>query len=99
MYLDELEMPQELLVLCRKQDAHPDIVPFSNLYLGKLEHQQVTFHYLDIYEWIAAQLLRMTASARRLFFVALQGYVEDKNTAVRVKYTWAALVTGNLSDT
>lgn len=84
--------PQEIIVICRKQDVYPGIEPITSLYLGQFEFQDIVFHYVDIYEWIAAQLLRMTKDARYMFFDQLQAYISDKNTSARVKNVWATLV-------
>lgn len=81
--------PYEMLVICRRQDLHSDVKPVSNLYLGKLEYQDMVFHFIDIYEWMMAQLLRLSISARLSFFAKLQEYVFDKNTSSEVKYAWA----------
>lgn len=91
-YLTELQSPhREIVVICRKKDVHPEVQPISNTYLGRLEYQDITFYFVDIYEWIMAQLLRMTADARANFFTKLQIYIADKNTSARVKTAWATL--------
>lgn len=86
---------KEMVVLCRKQDVHPGLIPVTNLYLGKLEYQDVTFYFLDIYEWIVAQLFRMSLIGRREFFNKLQTYIADKNTSEKLKYAWAAMFPEN----
>lgn len=82
---------REIIVICRKQDAHPDAKALSNLYLGKLEYQNVVFHFVEIYEWIISQLLRMTLDSRRIFFEKLQEYVANKDTSAKVKYVWSTI--------
>lgn len=91
-YLAEAQAPnREIVVICRKKDVHPDVTPISNTYLGRLEYQDITFYFVDIYEWITAQLLRMTADARAAFFTKLQNYIADKNTSAKVKMAWATI--------
>jgi hypothetical protein len=82
---------QEIMILCRKQDVYPGLEMITSCYLGRLEYQDMIFHYVDIYEWIVAQLLRMTTDARAMFFEQLQVYVTDKNTSVNVKLAWSRL--------
>ncbi|MFV9506294.1 MAG: hypothetical protein AB4911_17220 [Oscillochloridaceae bacterium umkhey_bin13] len=82
---------KEIIVLCREQDVHPDVVPVTSLYLGKLEYEGVVFYFLDIYEWIIAQLFRMSMASRRDFFDKLQSYVADKNTSEKLRYAWKAM--------
>ena len=83
---------REIIVLCRKQDVHPDVTAVSNLYLGSLQYQDVAFHFIEIYEWIISQLLRMTLDGRRTFFEKLQTYIANKDTSAKVKYVWSTIV-------
>jgi len=92
-YLAEAHAPnREIVVICRKKDVHPDAKPVSNTYLGRLEYQDMTFHFVDIYEWISAQLLRMTADGRGSFFIKLQNYIADKNPSAKVKIAWSSII-------
>jgi len=77
----------EVIVICRKQDAHPEITPgtVNSFYLGKVEYQNMTYHFIDIFEWIISQLLRMTPISRLNFFEKLKQYINDPNTAEKVK--------------
>ena len=82
----------EVLVVCRKQDCPPDIMSSSlGLYLGKYEYQNITYRYLEIYEWIAETLQRMTAEGRLAFYNDLNNYISDVNTAEAVKKLWKEL--------
>ena len=82
---------REMVVICRKGDVHPEVKAVSNTYLGRPDYQDMTFHFVDIYEWIIAQLLRMTTDARASFFTKIQNYINDKNTASKVKIAWATI--------
>lgn len=82
---------REIVVICRKENVHPEVKAVSNTYLGRLDYQDIIFHFVDIYEWIIAQLLRMTTDARANFFTKIQNYVNDKNTASKVKIAWATI--------
>lgn len=81
----------EILVVCQKSDIPDTVEPISEIYLGKFEYQDMIFHFIDIYEWINAQLLRMRESGRLVFFQKLQSYINDHNTAVIVKAIWQEL--------
>ncbi len=79
----------EILVLCRKKDAPLfDHSPDSSIYLGKIVYHDMVFHFIDIYEWIMAQLLRMTETMRASFFTQLQEYIGHKDTSLHVKEQW-----------
>ncbi len=77
----------EVIVICRKQDVHPDIVlgTINSFYLGKVDYQNITYHFIDIFEWIIAQLLRMTPVSRINFYEKLKQYINEPSTAEKVK--------------
>jgi len=86
---------REVVVICRPADVHPGIESGSRasaIYLGKLEHQDLTYHFINIYEWIVAQLSRMPVDARLSFHQQLSEYITDPNTSEAVKKRWADLV-------
>jgi hypothetical protein len=85
---------REVIVICRPEDLHPDAETRSEtsaIYLGRVEHQDLTYHFLDIYEWIIAQLSRMPVDARLSFHQELSEYIADPNTSEAVKRRWADL--------
>lgn len=77
----------EVLVTCRQSDVpdHAQATSVAAPYLGKVEHHDVTYHFIDIFEWSMAQLLRMTVDARLAFYEKLAKYINDPNTAEKVK--------------
>jgi hypothetical protein len=97
-YGEEVGAPiHEVTVVCRQADVHPNAVVGdepSALYLGKVEYQDVTYHFVDIYEWTIGQLSRMPADARLGFHEKLSDYVADPNTSESVKVCWAELTAG-----
>lgn len=87
------EEVNEIIVICRREDVPKDIESKcdSNLYLGKLFCKDIIFHFLDIYEWIMAQISRLSIDGRSTFFYKLQGYIHETNTSKTVKDEWAKL--------
>lgn len=83
----------EIIVICRKEDApaNTDDELDSVSYLGSLEYRGVTYRFVDIYEWITSQLLRMPAKARTDFYNKLQSYISEPNTSEKVKVLWRTL--------
>lgn len=82
----------EIVVVCRKKDCI-DNMKKSNLsmYLGSYHYRDITYHYVDIYEWVAYGLIRMTQEGRVDFYNDLRRYVEEINTAESVKLLWNQL--------
>lgn len=82
----------EIIVICRKEDCPPDMEA-SGLhgYLGRYTYQNIIYYYWDIYEWLANTLQRMTPDGRKAFYMMLNGYINDTNTAETVKKLWKQL--------
>ncbi len=88
------EVPaNEIIVLCREKDKHPDVFVSTSgyTYLGKLEQRKIVFYYQNIYEWIIAQLLRMPTRARLQFYEKLHAYIQHPNTDEKVRSFWKQL--------
>lgn len=85
----------EIMVLCREQDAHPESAAAieGSGYLGKLAHRDLTYHFVEIHNWLLFQILRMTPAARVSFHKKLDKYVSDFNASETVKQLWNKLHT------
>ena len=82
----------EVQVICRKEDLPEDVSNNTEaFYLGKVEYQDITYHFINIEEWIMAQLLRMSGEARLIFHKLLTDYIADTNTSESVKVFWKEL--------
>lgn len=84
---------REVQVLCRMGDMHPDAKDTgkSALGLGRVEHEGVTYLFVDVYEWIRATLIRIPPSGRKFFFTSINEYISDPSTAIEVKRAWRKL--------
>lgn len=82
----------EVIVICRPEDC-PTEMKKSNLHLcmGSYSYSEVTYYYWNISEWVAETLQRMTAESRELFYLELNNYISDFNTAETVKKLWQSL--------
>lgn len=82
----------EITVICREGDQHPDAENTEKeVYLGKLQYNNVTYQFIEINSWILGQLNRMTQDARVAFYMKLNDYIDDPNTSEQVKRFWQAL--------
>lgn len=89
-------------VLCRPVDKHPDTISDieSAVFLGEYEHNSLRFFFIDLFEWINLQLLRLPVSGRTRFYQKLHEYIAHPNTAVKVKGHWREMRTAShLPDT
>jgi hypothetical protein len=86
----------EVLVLCRREDLHPDAIREENgsVFIGTLHRGAISYRFIEIFGWIEAQLLRMTPTARAAFFEQLASYIVEPDTAERVKRRWMQLMNG-----
>ncbi len=82
----------EVTVICRKEDSLPEVKnTVGGIYLGKLQYQDITYQFVEIYSWIISQLARLTSDARVAFYMKLNDYISDPNTSEQVKLLWQAL--------
>lgn len=83
----------EIIVICREADAPAEASDETDSYthLGSLEYKGLSYQFIDIYEWIISQLLRMPPKARASFYDKLQAYISDPNTSEKVKVLWREL--------
>lgn len=80
----------ELIVVCRKEDCPADITITidSNIHLGHYDYKDMTYFFINIYEWIIAQLHRMDNISRQNFYYKLNEYITDFQTSENVKLLW-----------
>ena len=93
IYNDENDSDiHEIIVICRKEDCPADMNPSGRHgYLGYYEYQDVIYRYWDIFEWTANILQMMIPEGRIGFYQELNRYIDDINTAARVKKVWRQL--------
>lgn len=80
---------KEVTVICREEDC-PDFAEsiLSKSYLGYYVHKDIKYNFINIYEWIITQLLRMNINSRVDFYNKLNEYVSDTQTSEKVKLLW-----------
>jgi len=82
-----------IIVLCKSSDV-PDCVingSVSHVFLGEYDFKSLRFYFINLFEWIAIQLLELTIDGRASFYIKLDNYIAETNTAVKVKTTWNEL--------
>lgn len=82
----------EVIVVCRKSDT-PEQLTETGLsgVLGKFVYQDVVYYFVEIYEWIWFQLLKMPSESRHLFYELLNKYISHPNTSEDVKNLWRSI--------
>lgn len=82
----------EIVVICRPEDCPEDMETSGlNDYLGRFIYRDMIYYYWNIYEWYASTLQRMTDDGRYGFYLNLNSYINDINTAETVKKLWLEL--------
>ena len=82
----------EVIVICRPEDCPIEMKKSNlNLCMGSYSYSEVTYYYWNISEWVAETLQRMTAESRESFYLNLNSYISDFNTAETVKKLWQSL--------
>lgn len=82
----------EILVVCRPEDIHPDARGAdSSALMGVYEKDGVVFYFINVFDWVLAQLLEMPARARIEFHARVDEYVRRPSTSETVKRAWREL--------
>jgi len=84
----------EVIVICRREDVHPDAADLgaTGLCVSRLDFQDLTYLFVDIYGWMMSKLISLPPDARRHFHEQLSAYVQDINTSETVKRVWAEII-------
>lgn len=76
---------QDVVVICRPQDV-PDSLENSQSYLrAATQYRELSYYFVDIYEYIRSTLLLLPPDARSSFYALLIEYVNKVDTAEKVK--------------
>jgi hypothetical protein len=79
----------EVKVICRSSDCPIAIEDrVSDFYFGSIQHENIEYSYIDIFQWLAAIIVHMTREGRKKFYDSLNKYVSEFNTAESVKNAW-----------
>ncbi len=85
----------EIIVLCRKSDVPKEINRSTlNGYLGHYNYKNITYYFIDIFEWIAFVLHQTPNFGRHNFYNDLNNYINEYNTNENVKIIWKELLEG-----
>ncbi|MEF3302484.1 hypothetical protein [Paenibacillus sp. GYB003] len=84
----------EVIVVCRKSDVPEGIITTDlNGVLGKFVFQDTIYYFVDIFEWILLQLLKMPTNSKLFFYDELHEYVRNSSTSLKVKNLWRSIHT------
>lgn len=82
----------DVFVICRPVDVPEALETSPTAFLmASTQYEELSYYFVNIYDYIQAALLFITTDARRDFYNSLVTYVNDPNRAERVKVyfrTW-----------
>lgn len=80
----------DVFVICRPVDV-PEALEMTptSLLMSYTQYQQLSYYFINIYQYIQSSLLFITAEARTKFYQHLISYVNDTNTSEKVKVYFA----------
>lgn len=76
----------DVIVICRPSDVPSalEISPTTFL-MASTQYEELSYYFVNIYDYIQAMLLLATTNARKDFYEGLTSYVNDVNRAEKVK--------------
>lgn len=76
----------DVIVICRPPDVPPALEASPSTFLmASTQYEQLSYYFVNIYEYIQILLLLTTTDARKNFYEGLTTYVNDINRAEKVK--------------
>lgn len=86
---------REVFVICREKDVPQDeldeLKTRQKYYFGRLVYRDLTYIYIDIYEWIISILMELTTVSRIEFYKSLNQYISNPSTSEKVKRLWGKI--------
>lgn len=82
-----------VIVICRSQDCKDFFGKDAGerFYLGLKEYKSITYHFINIDDWVSMELMRLGEKGRKLFYIRLNDYISETNTSENVKIIWNSL--------
>lgn len=75
-----------IIVICRPQDVPETAGNISASYvMATIQYHELTYYFVSIYDYICSSVLLLTSSGRKAFYEELIAYVNNTNTAEKVK--------------
>jgi hypothetical protein len=76
----------DVFVICRPADVPDALETTPTAYLmASTQYQQLSYYFVNIYQYIQSELLFVPTDARKDFYETLVAYVNDTNRAEKVK--------------
>lgn len=77
---------RDVLVICRPEDVpESQIWERKSYVMGATRHKELTYYFMNIYEYVGSNLILMTPSGREMFYEQLTKYINETNTSEKVK--------------
>lgn len=80
---------KEVYVICREQDCPELHTKYNSVSLfGTFVKEDITYYFINIYEWILIHLINMSKEYRKKFHGELSLYISNPNSSEDVKKLW-----------
>lgn len=77
---------KDVFVICRPQDVPQTLSSKGTSYImATTQYRELAYYFINIYDYIQSAILFLTPSGRKFFYEELVAYVNNTNTAEKVK--------------
>lgn len=77
---------KDVFVICRPQDVPETLSSKSTSYImATTQYRELAYYFINIYDYIQSAILFLTPSGRKFFYDELIAYVNNTNTAEKLK--------------
>jgi hypothetical protein len=77
---------KDIFVICRPQDVPETLSNKNTSYImATTQYRELAYYFINIYDYIQSSILFLTPGGRKFFYEELLTYVNNTNTAEKVK--------------
>src|SRR3989338_4778652 len=77
---------KDIFVICRPQDVPETLSNRGTSYImATTQYRELAYYFINIYDYIQSAILFLTPEGRKFFYKELVAYINDTNTAEKVK--------------
>ena len=77
---------KDVFVICRPQDVPVSLSSKGTSYImATTQYRELAYYFINIYDYIQSAILFLTPSGRKFFYDELITYVNNTNTAEKLK--------------
>lgn len=76
---------KDVFVICRPEDVPETLSKGTSYIMATTQYRELAYYFINIYDYIQSAILFLTPKGRKFFYGELVAYINNTNTAEKVK--------------